>query len=641
MAYVRGELDVSERELNRALELRPGDLRAAALAASVARELGKDSAQPQADNQALIVDASSPRWNAASIDPQTMLEAVLCRNPEIRRSVYRIMESRAQVREARADIGLEFDLLFRLHPLGFLAGLSQSLLGQASKRGHLINQAQAMMLAELAEYAHIRNTLLDRVLGCYLDYQEAGELRSLLEKTYEIRQDQAQTVEALARFEVVNEDLLISVQRDLDSLRLEMNRLGRARDTAVAELNALMARRVNEPLRIESRSVVVAFPEEVEASLQIGEMNRLDLQRAKMELEVAHADLAISAVELPEVRLRARYGRHDEKGRGEFLKGPSVGLQISTPLLIHPLKSARNSREDALLKQLEVEFQRLMGEVATNIVRTFGEYLTTKEAVGIADRQLRDARDKIRLVGIADRWSDDVDPLLQAKAKTEGTRAVRESIIQHFANQRAVLNLKRALGVQPEEVEFTRPAVTRFDLEAEIPEPGMGDRKALRVDGEIILDDPVERDFIVDFLHIQGINKLFLSLSEVDFDEKSSVLGDFLSQCSEKDLVVYAVLDASGWIRPDQTEALRLMLEKIRLFQQGPSNSRFAGVHFDLQQSALSDWEGGSLGQLLSGYVELLTWVRENRKFGVAFSASFPSAFRDYEISREKPVDGI
>jgi hypothetical protein len=152
VAYVQGESDRAQDEIQKALEAMPDDARALSLRAAVTAEAASKRLPPFSEEAGEV--------GASPATPNALLARVKARNLRLRAAVYKVIEARARLREARVSMSPELSLMTRFYPLGMLAGLTQSVYGGLAERRALISNAESSLLSALKRQSMAKDSKL-------------------------------------------------------------------------------------------------------------------------------------------------------------------------------------------------------------------------------------------------------------------------------------------------------------------------------------------------------------------------------------------------------------------------------------------------------------------------------------------------
>ncbi|RMF85318.1 MAG: TolC family protein, partial [Nitrospinota bacterium] len=453
MAYVRGDLEQATADLQEVIRSHPEDLRARDLLQAVYQEKGGSLALSPPPPLTLLLPQPA--------SPERIMQIVLGRNPEIRKAIFQIIEARARLREAQVDFGPEFSLLTRFHPLGVFTTLTQSILDGIWGRKARMHQAEESLLASVANYTRVRMAILDSALNSYLQFLEAEELIEVLKAELQVREEQRRVASLRSQHGTLLSPDLLAIEQGLAATQQKLAEARKSLEVARTTLNGLMGRRVDAPLSLQPKRVVVAVPEDVRQAITRARSQRPELQEAQAQLAEAQAGHEIIRTRLPRIELRTTYGASSREGRGDFFMGSSTGLRFSTPLLIWPLQKARSAREAALVKQLEMEVAAWQTRLAVEAVEAYQKLQEAQKRFVTAVKQSEEAREALRIARAVDRWGKGEERFTLLAAQIKQSEAHQQLIRRDYAIQRASLQLQRVMGTLPERVIFTSPAPNR------------------------------------------------------------------------------------------------------------------------------------------------------------------------------------
>ena len=218
MAYVRGNLDQALVDLEEAQSFNPDDLRVWALQNAITREQGHGLEPLRAEPPILLADP---------LPPEQLLQQVLGRNPEIRKSIFDVIAARAQLREDSVSFGPEFSILSRFHPAGIFFRLTQSVLGSLIERQTLMTQSEQELIAAVARYAQVRGTVLHKLITAYVSVLEAQELLAHTGTSLETATELARVAAILSRNGVLPQREFLELRHEAMTIQQEHTNISR------------------------------------------------------------------------------------------------------------------------------------------------------------------------------------------------------------------------------------------------------------------------------------------------------------------------------------------------------------------------------------------------------------------------------
>ncbi len=606
MSYVRAERPPTEEALFAAIEREPYDERARELLRALWDEHGKGSREAPLPPDMAIDQVQSP------LEPSRLMRLVLGRNVEVRQAVYGVVEARGRLREANVSVTPEFRLLTRFHPVGIFASLTQSIFGGMWQRKAEMREAEALVVEALAEYARVRTGIQDRALDAYFDLLEAQELAEVLTRELEAKDERYRVVSVLARYGTALDRDVLAARHDIETTRRRRIDVERQSTLAEATLNALLNRYVAEPIPVARRSVAQTSPESLERALALAEQTRADIRKAEARAEGGRAGEDKVASALPRIDLRASYGESSEEGRGDFLEGASIGMVFATPIAIWPLRQARLDQQEALVRQLELELERVELEVAVEVVAAYEALATAEMVRQELRRQMEAAREARRVAHVVERWGGQGGRLLSVEAEVASTEARAAWIRGDYGVHRARVTLHRAVGVLPERLDFENllPSEARLPVATRNP----GDGRALWVWSPDFQGSSAEREFFLDFAEARQLGSIFLFVSLRELDEHPDRFRSFLSLAHDRGVAVSALNGEPEWTRPGKRASADAFVAAVISFNRSAAlGERFDGLHLDVEPHLRSEWDENS-ETTMAHYVDLLESVSERTR---------------------------
>lgn len=591
MRYVRGELEEAEADLVAVLERHSRDLRARDLLHAVRKERGT-TGRPAPPEGA--------RGTEGPLAPDAVIEEVLARNPEMRQAVFGVIENRARMRVANVSFGPEFSVLTRFHPLGLLTSLTQSVIEGTSGRKALLDETEQGVLASLAVYAAVRADVMDRTMAAWLDLQEAEGMLPAIDAERQAWEEQVEIAARLVGAGTLLPSVLLDKKAGLSQAERRLAQAKGQASVARATLDTLMARDTLAPLSLGPLHILTETPAELTAAIAGAKAKRPELAEAVARVEEARAEGDVRSSKIPQIDLRASYGWTEEKQESEIGRKFRIGAKTTIPLLIFPLERAQSHQEEAIVRQLEMEVERLTGTIALEVVAYHEGLRDALASSAAAGRTVEAAQEAVRALEAADRWAGLTSPvtLLETRVRLEAAR--QEAVRRAIDAERAALRLQRAMGVLPEKVLFERHA--RRD-------GGLRVGRAMWVSTRDIATADV--DMLFEFLAARGVETVFLALIVTDLAEGREGLRTFLRSAHERGLVVHACGGEPLWAAPEGRAPAEAFLGALVSFQRDRgAEERFDALHLRVDVEARHDWDGDRSAQLADGAAAFLVRAR-------------------------------
>lgn len=608
--YVRGDLDAAEVSLERILVERPDDRRASDLLRELRSEMG---------GRTDVAEGAMPPLPSPA-GPDVVLHEVLRRNPEVRQAVYGVVEARARLGEANVAFGPEFNLLTRFHPLGVLTSLAQSVIEGAVARGAAMDKEETQCLQAVSEYATVRADAADRTLTAWLDLQEAIDVSAAVEEQRKAWEEQVRVATAL-----VDEQKLLPSEllaRKVGLARAEQ-RIAEARSRAAearATLNTLMARPAADPLEVTQEAVRGELPDDVRAAIARALDGRPERAGAEAGVEGAEAQRRFVAAKEPKIDLYTTYGWSPEKQESQIGRNWRFGARTSFPLLIIPLQKARDAREAAILRQLEVEVERIDAAIALEAVSGFEEVARARAAERTALGNVAAAEEAVRSFQGAAKWAESAPPFTLRGMEAQLAEAKADLVVRRIAVERASLRLQRAMGILPEKVIFERRA-------AAPARPWTG--RALWVWD--VPPDGDEAALLVDLARARCVTVLFFSTRVAVLSERPAAFRELIRGCRAAGIEVQALGGDPSWARADGRAGAERFLDAVLSYQSASAEEeRFSAVHLDVEPHTTTEWREGDRAALVDGYLSLLTWAGARAaEVGLALAIDVPPGWEE------------
>ncbi|GEM_PF-1252328 len=620
LRYVRGELPQAREGLLAAIREDAGDLRARELLEAVEREIGgKQAAVP------------GPALPEGPMSPDAILRAVRGRNPDVRQAIQRVIGERAQLREANWDFTPEFQVVSRIDPVSAVLTLSENLLVTVLQRGPRMQAAEADMIAEVAGYARARADAAAEAMRNFLFLLEAQERVAAVDEEIAAREEQVRVARVLERYGVVLPDEALRREAAVATAQERRSQVLGQEVVARANLNRLMGLPAEAPLAVARMWPVDPLPKDMVEAVEAARRRRPEIRFAKLRVEEAAA--GAERIHADDYRIEPRTSwqpfpnaqNTGEEGGRKF----SHSLRAAFPLFLLPIEDARTDREIAVVRDLELEVEKVRGQVSVEAVSAWQEALKGRRGVQAARRQIDAAEATLSVQRSVDRWSASADllTLLEAKASLAEARGRAAAFAYDF--DRAVVALRRAMGETPDGLRFmtgegARAAQFPAD-QAAAAKPG----RALWVWGRDLLDKPGEADFLLDFAETRGVGTLFLNVSTQRLQRTPDPYRAFLSRAHARRVRVEAMNGEAGWVLTGGRRHAAEFLVALRGFNEGEVEaSRFDGVHLDVEPHTLDAWKGAGQAALAESYVALLTWCSDRaREAGLPLAVDVPVGY--------------
>ncbi|MGQ0659220.1 MAG: TolC family protein [Chromatiales bacterium] len=601
MAYVRGELDTAAAEMQAALRGDPHDRRARDLLQAIRGEQGQglsDAAAP------------SPPQVPSPVSPQQILHLVKTQNPQVRRTIFQVIEARARLREANVSISPELVLLARIYPLGFFTSLTQSLYGGLVERRARMSEAEQMIVDAVADYAHTRNEVLARALNAYIDARRTHAAQHHFGEWERIQSERVRVAQVQSDFAKTLPDEPLEQYADLSEFRQRTLRADKELILAKVTLNGLMGRAMGAPLDLAPVEFEADLPTDVYRMVELARGQRYDFRQTAARVAQARAHREVVRASTPDLDLRASYGLRDRDTTDTFQRGGSLAAILRLPLLIGPLKHAQLDREEAIIGQLEMDHASLSARMSEEVVKAHGAYELARGrqrvALGNAFAQL----ESLRIAQARDRWVGDVDLLRLEGERLRWEQAHEEITAADYDLQHALVDLYRAMGRDLEELAARsvrasdrRPVTDRLSTRG----------RALWVWRPEFLYSQVERAFFFDFAAARRIHTVFL-YSPGLLDHRSQVLREFLRDAHARGIEVHALHGEPDWFLDDKQGRVAAFISAVKKFNdRAGEGERFDALHLDVEPHTLAAWAKADPGparqHLLEQYVSFVKAV--------------------------------
>ncbi len=630
MAYVRGELDAAAAHLEEALRLEAHDRRAFDLLQAIRAEQGL-----------LTQAAPSPPAVPLPATPEEILRLVKTQNPQIRKTVFQVIEARARLREANVSISPELVLLARLYPLGFFTSLTQSLYGGLIERRASMNEAEQMIVDAVADYAHTRNEALSRALAACIDLRRAEAARAHIAEWERIQSERLRVARVQADFAKVLPDEPLEQYADLRGFRGQA--LAAEQELALARvtLNGLLDRYFAAPLALAPLEFRAEVPSDVHQMVALAGESRYDFKQtaARVAQARAHRDVVDSST--PDLDLRASYGLRARDSTDTFQRGGSVAAILRLPVLIRPLKHAQLDRETAIVRQLEMDRATLAGRMAEQVVKAHGDYQLARDGEEVALGRATAALERLRIAQVRDRWVGDVDALRLDGERLRWEQAVEEVTAGRYAVQHALVDLYRAMGRDIEELAAsTAAAMSRAELIRRIAGRG----RALWVWRPEFLATPAETAFFLDFAEARRIDVVYLYTSGAVLREPER-LREFLRAAHGRGIAVHALHGEADWFEKDERRrALAFVRAVVQFNAGGKGEERYDAIHLDVEPHTLEAWQIAAPAErerLLDRYTGFVRRVARELGDALPLVVDVPARYSGLPKGTERVLDEI
>ncbi|RMH37990.1 MAG: TolC family protein [Nitrospirae bacterium] len=630
MAYARGDLAVAKQEGRAALERDPHDLRAHDLLCAIGLETGSDESCRRAHELFAVPDPLSP---------ETLLRLVMHRNPQMRQAVLEVVAARAQLREAQVSYGPELMVLTRFHPAGVFARLIQSMLSGLFEREALMDQAEAHLARALGSYAQRRAELSGRAADAYIARRESDvHLRWLAEaKTVGDELERIATI--LSADGVLSKAEHQDIQTEVSKVRRDLALLHGRVTTTSAELARLIGMPDDSPFMMAAKSVAVEPPEEVRAFFDAVAVRHPRLVAAQARVREADARKNRLLWALPRLDLRGTYGSSTEEGRGDFLEGFSIGLRVRTPLLIWPLQHARSDREEAFLRILEREVERVRHDLWVEVIVAVQGLQDAQQELQLARQEARAHYRAWQSLAAKDQLGVARDRMAILRAKLAWIAAERRAVERYFAVQRAQVRVYAAMDEVPGALTFVADPLESYVQEV-AASGARSSSRALWVWRPDFLGDARERAFFFEFLRARNVKTLFLFASRERIHAHPAPFRTFLRFAHARGFEVQALNGEPTWILPGHEAKVIEFFEAIDRFnREGTADERFDAVHLDVEITRRELRSRPEIGARFVAWLERAD--REARRRAMRLVLDIPAWFDDVRIGSETLLDRI
>lgn len=635
-AYARGDLPVAEAEVVSALGGAPDDQRAQLLREVVRAEL---------DGRRLV-PLSPPTLVPVQPDGMPALfEAVQSRNLRLREAIWRVAEARARLREAHLSLSPELLLMTRFYPLGLLAGVTQSVYGGLARRNGLMHEAEADLLAALADYAAARQAVLGQAAESALALAATAELgRALREEALA-----AARYEAVARASAGHGRVLRDALLEAIAERAATEAAARALAAEEQRVRAALNVSLDQPARTPLAAIGAAWPAATlatpEAGLAAARAQRVELNRAREAILRAAGRRDADLSRLPDIDLRTTWGLSGADTERNIQEGFSVGAVMRVPALWIPMRRAAATRHTAVIEQARLRELQAFHDIDASVLEAQGAASVAVADAAAAWRRADAAAERARLAQLrGDVFARDAARAQLGAARGEllAARAWRRGLEREFAAGRANLRAALATGTAADALRYEEHAVRP----ARAPGAARGlwvwrPSAALRQDTGSAL---------VGFALRMGMTHLFVRTGSIALRDDAAVWRAFLARAHASGLQVHALGGAPSWSTPEGLSRALGFADAVAAFNHtAPADARFDALHLDVEPHALPAWDDvGRRSGLLAGFIHLFDELRTRDLAGLEVHADVPAWFarREYEgapllQSLQGRVDGL
>ena len=608
VAYAQGQPETAAKELEQPEGALAGDARAQDLLTAVRAERERRRLPPLGE---LAADQGP-----APTTPGAVIAAVKARNLDLRAAVYRVIEARAALREARVSMSPELSLMTRFYPLGILAGLTQSVYGGLVERQAMISNAESELLAALANYATTRRAVLTEALEQYHSLQAGEAQAGALAEELAVADNFRLQAKALALSGNVLRTRVFEAQAEIAATQASAEAITRQVTLARSRLNALMQRPVEAPLPLASQAPVMVVPEDPQEAARLG---RQELATARAAVLKATAARARADTLTPDISLRTAWGKTDGRNERSIDKGFTISALFKVPLLVVPLRRARLDQAEALVSQAALAEEDAFQQIALDVIAAQGELASARKAAEASERRALVAEDQLKVRTLrTDAMVEDEEPdemlVREARDQLRALRASRDALVAHYEVERANLRLALASAVDPGQVAFeTRAPVTRLTAAA-------GAGRAIWVWRSAFLGEADATRELLDWVTASGVDHLFVSLKASQLTAQRAALTAFIEQAHARGVKIHALTGDPAWVRPGKQDNALRYLEAVLDFNRETSDTgRLDALHLDIEPQALRDWDDSDAQEdLLEGLVAVV------QKLAVAADGQIP-----------------
>ncbi len=625
MAYIRGDLEQAEHQLNVHLAASPYDRRASELLDVVQRERKKE---PLSVDPLPSVESKLP----AMMTLLQLVRLVEARNVEMRQAMFSIVEGRGQMREANLSLSPEFSVLTRFYPLGFFASLTESIYGGIWKRQALLGEAEQATLAALAAYAKVRQQKITEALRAYVDWIEARKIGAMLREELLAARERSRAVSLLSDYGSLLPKQLMDARLLEEEIMLEIARAEGQAAVAQATINSLLDRPAYTAIDLIEQPLKGKLPEPIGDAVQRAHEQRLDLEEAETLVAQAIASRQVVGTSLPRVDLRATYGETSESGRGDFLEGFGIGALFRGEVLFWPIRKAKLDRQTAFIRQLQLEEAKIRHQIAVDVINAHQGLVTAENALYTTDRKVEAGDEQRRVSLLTEDYRVDT-AFSTHDSEIEYLQAVRARIEDEYEVQRAALRVVEALGDPMEQLAFFDVnAVDRLELS--------GDGRALWVWRPSFLTSPQHVDFFITFCEARGIKAVFLFTSMPALQANPEIYERFLLRAHNRGIRIDALNGEPDWF--DGGKAVDFAKAVLGFNARTAGSSRFDAVHLDIEPHVAKRWPKNAQESLLRGYLQLLQELGGVvRAGGSRLSVDVPHWYLNRQIGSEPLLEQI
>ncbi len=448
-----------------------------------------------------------------------------------------------------------------------------------------------------------------RALLNYIDLRDGEEALSRLQEWRPLQQEAVRIATVQGDLASVLPDEAFEQMVELAETEQRQREAAAKITLAKVTLNGLMGRTIGAPIALRAVDFSSDLPANVYRMVELAREQRYDFRQSGARVAQARARKQSVRTSMPDLDVRASYGLRDPDTTDSFQNGGSLAAILRVPVMLLPIRQARLDREDAIVRQLELDQALLASKMAEDVVDAYGDLEVARSRLDTSIRRAESSGESFRIADVSDRWAADVDPLALTVRRVNWLQAQQSVTAHEFDAQSALVNLHRAMGTDME----------RLATQAEsggaqqIGDTHASRGRAMWVWRSEFLNSVMQSDYFLDFARAHRISVLFLFYSEAMQRDASAMRG-FLRRAHERGISVHALNGEPGWSRKENRERAATFIEAVKAFNLNSDHSaRFDAVHLDVEPHALPEWDApasdASRGVLLDEYVEFVAWA--------------------------------
>ncbi len=450
MAYVRGDEELARVELQAAVKNNQQDQRASYLLC----HLDNNNCYRQSQGQPVEQDQSAPDIHTV----EQYLALVEGRSPQIRSSVYSIVEQKMILERKKYEVGPVLNVMLRFYPEAIFAMLTQRLVDLVEYPSEISRQ-NSFLLQRIASYINVKDDVLTRAFDSYTDYGVAVQQMHALKAELAAREHKIRITRLLIESGYAVKVTLVEAQAKRNKVLQQLE------SAQMRQLNYLQRMAFLAGIPIEQLTDLMVqhlvLPESDEGpTLRTGELEAIARQQYFNSLDVSDTTSVLS---MTKVNLFSSYGKNFAEERETFVQGWSTGVRFQVPLMIWPMSNAKIAQQDAVIGQFQTQLELSLIQARNDWLDSYKRFTETSSLYVTAQSDTAIRKQRLQSQESARQSGSPGGRLKTIQAYISYYSSLSREYEAAARQQKAAFRWFRVQALSSQDIQFTVSELSRED----------------------------------------------------------------------------------------------------------------------------------------------------------------------------------